>query len=162
MTTFQLDQCLDSKRFARDCADEGRCRTLRLPPSLRNAEDPELLTALMTGFNPLVTFDRELPHEHAQFIPASHPGIVIVSNDPSPQTMTVRIAQRVLARFKAALPDWHESIWKNSVVEITSDAIEVWHVEGTRLIPDGYFAFDHTDWPTVLRTLLDRNAQRVA
>ena len=46
MTTFQLDQCLDSKRFAHDCTAEGLCHTLRLPPSLRNAADPELLAAV--------------------------------------------------------------------------------------------------------------------
>ena len=34
MTTFPLDQCLDSKRFAHDCDDEGLCHTLRLPPTL--------------------------------------------------------------------------------------------------------------------------------
>ena len=47
MTAFQLDQCLDSKRFARDCAAQALCHTARLPPSLRNADDPELLRALM-------------------------------------------------------------------------------------------------------------------
>ncbi len=97
MTTFQLDQCLDSKRFAHDCAAEGLCGTLRLPPSLRNAADPDLLTALMTGSHPLVTFDRALPKEHTSFISESHPGILIISNYPAPQTMTIRIAQRVLS-----------------------------------------------------------------
>ena len=160
MTTFQLDQCLDSKRFAHDCVAEGLCRTLRLPSSLRNAADPDLLAALMTGSHPLVTFDRALPEEHSQFIPESHPGILIVSNSPAPQTMTVCIAQRVLSRFKIAVPNWHEAVWQNSIVELTSVSVEVWHVADKQLVHDGYYAFDTPDWPTLLFTVLTQNAQR--
>ena len=160
MTTFQLDQCLDSKRFAHDCAAEGLCHTLRLPPALRNAADPVLLAALMTGSHPQVTFDRALPEEHSQFIPESHPGILIVCNYPAPQTMTVRIAQRLLTRFKRAVPNWHEVVWRNSIVELTSVGVEVWHVADKQLVHDGYYSLDTPDWPTSLFTLLTQNAQR--
>ena len=78
MRTFQLDQCLDSKRFARECTAQGLCRTARLPPSLRDADDPELLEALMVAQNPLVTFDRALPCDHIASIPAQHPGILVI------------------------------------------------------------------------------------
>ena len=160
MTTFQLDQCLDSKRFAHDCAVEGLCHTRRLPPSLRNVADPELLAALMTGSHPLVTFDRALPKQHTRFIPESHPGILIASNYPAPQTMTVRIAQRVLSRFKIAAPSWHEAVWKNSIVELTSVGVEVWHVTTKELVSDGYCSFEMPDWPAKLIALLTQNAQR--
>jgi hypothetical protein len=42
MITFQLDQCLNSRRFARDCAAESLCKTLRLPPMLVDVKDPLL------------------------------------------------------------------------------------------------------------------------
>lgn len=160
MTTFQLDQCFDCKRFARECAAEGLCHTLRIPASLRNTADPEMLSAVMTNANPLVTFDRELPHEHTPFIPESHPRILIVSNYPAPQTMTVRIAQRVLNRFKTAVPSWHEAVWRNSIVELTSVGVEVWHVADEKLVHDGFHSFDTPDWPTSLFMLLTQNAQR--
>jgi hypothetical protein len=159
MTTFQLDQCLDSKRFARDCAAQALCHTARLPPSLRDANDPEILRALMVTPSPLVTFDRALPHEHTASIPALHPGIIVVSNYPAPQTMTVRIAQRILARLKAALPEWHLVAWTNSVVEVTSIGIEVWHIEGHRLVRDAYLAFDWADWQIRLTSVLERNSR---
>jgi hypothetical protein len=159
MTTFQLDQCLDSKRFARDCAAEGLCQTARLPPALRDADDPEILRALMGAPCPLVTFDRALPHDHAASIPSQHPGIIVISNYPAPQTMTVRIAQRILGRLKAAFPPWHRVAWTNSVVEVTTIGIEVWHVDGRRLARDIYLAFDSADWQSQLTRVLEQNAR---
>lgn len=99
MIAFQLDQCLDSKRFAKECHAEGLCQVQRFPSVLRNAEDPELLMTLMVQAIPLVTFDRALAHEHARFIPDNNPGIIVISNYPSPQTLTVSIAQKVLRRL---------------------------------------------------------------
>jgi hypothetical protein len=159
MTTFQLDQCLDSKRFARDCAAQGLCQTARLSPSLRDADDPELLRALMVSPRPLVTFDRTLPHEHTASIPAQHPGIIVISNYPAPQTMTVRIAQRVLGRFKAAFHEWHIAAWSNSVVEVSTIGVEVWHVDGQRLVRDTYLGFDSADWQSRLTSVLQRNSR---
>lgn len=160
MIAFQLDQCLDSKRFARDCAVEALCQTLRLPSSLRDAKDPVLVSALLSGSNPLVTFDRALPRDHTAAIPAHHPGIVIVSNYPAPQTMTVRIAQNVLKQFKTAFAMWHQVSLRNSVAEITSVGIEVWHVEQAKLVRDKYLTFDADGWQTRLVEVLQLNSQR--
>ena len=160
MIVFQLDQCVDSKRFARDCTSEGLCQTLRLSSSLRNAEDPELLSSLMAGTHPLVTFDRALPHDHTAYIPDLHPGILVVSNFPAPQTMTIRIAQQTLGRFKTAFPIWHQAGWNNSVVETTSLAVDVWHVEQRQLVHDAYLSFDTLDWQTPLQTVLRQNSTR--
>ena len=160
MITFQLDQWLNSKRFARDCAAEALCQTLRLPPTLVDVKDPDLLRTLMAGVNPLVTFDRALPREHTSSIPRHHPGIIALSNFPAPQTMTIRIAQQVLKRFKTAFPDWHEVSWTNSVAEITTISVELWHVDQAQLVRDAYLAFDSVDWQTKLRELLQQNSQR--
>lgn len=158
MTTFQLDQCFDCKRFARDCANEGLCHTLRMPTSLRNAPDPDMLSVVMARAHPLVTFDRELPDEHTPFIPDSHPGILIVTNAPSPQTMTVAVAQRVLSRFKRAVPNWHDLVWANSIVELSAIGAEVWHLSKRQLIHDGYFSLDLPDWSSLFLSVLNRNA----
>lgn len=159
MIAFQLDQCLDSKRFVRNCTAEGRCQLFRLPPPLRGAEDPQLLAGVMAVANPLVTFDRSLAHEHTAHIPQNNPGIIVISNYPAPQTLTVSIAQKVLAKFKSAFQDWHQVSWRNSVVEITSLGVEVWHVASGKLVRDAYFAFDTADWQGGLRTALHANAR---
>jgi hypothetical protein len=113
----------------------------------------------MVAPSPLVTFDRALPHEHTASIPALHPGIIVISNYPAPQTMTVRIAQRILARFKVALPEWHSVAWTNSVVEVTSIGVELWHIDGPRLVQDTYLAFDSADWQNRLMSALQRNSR---
>lgn len=158
MTSFQLDQCLDSKRFVRDCAAEGLCRVLRLPADLRDAKDPDLLQGLMAADNPLLTFDRALPHDHTPSIPRAHPGILIVSNYPEPQTMTVKIAQRILSRFKSSFVKWHEVDWSNSVVEVTTIGVEVWHVAGSQLVRDEHLAYDSPDWTERLLEIVSQNA----
>lgn len=159
MTSFQLDQCLDSKRFVRDCAAEGLCRVLRLPPDLRGAEDPGLLASLMGADNPLLTFDRALPHDHTGSIPDAHPGTLKVSNYPEPQTMTVKTAQRVLSRFGDSFVKWYEVDWSNSVVELATIGVEVWHVHQSQLVGDGYLAYESPDWNEKLLEIVSQNAR---
>ncbi len=159
MIAFQLDQCLDSKRFVRDCNAEGLCQIHRLPPSLRGKEDPELLSVVMPGNYPLVTFDRALPHNHTQFIPESNSGIVVLINYPSLQTMTISIGQKVLRQFKSAFPDWYRLTWRNSIVEVTSIGVTVWHVAGGKLIRDTYQARAADGWQSRLAVILKANAQ---
>ena len=74
--------------------------------------------------------------------------------------VAVRIAQRVLARFKAAFPQWHLVAWTNSVVEITTIGVEVWPAQGNRLVRDTYLAFDSDDWQTRRMSALEQNARR--
>ena len=114
----------------------------------------------MVAPNPLVTFDRALPHEHTASVPSQHPGIIVLSNYPAPQTMTVRIAQRILGRFKAVFPQWHLVPWTNSVVEVTTISVEVWHADGDRLIRDAYLAFDSADWQAQLTSMLHQSSHR--
>ena len=160
MIAFQLDQCLDSKRFASACSAAGHCDVFRLPPALRGAEDPNLLSMVMAGPNPLVTFDRALAHDHTRFIPELNPGIIVVSNYPSPQTMTVSVAQKLLHDFKTAFPTWHQVFWNNSIVELTTLGVEVWHIAGGGLMRNEYLAFTTPDWKPRFRAILDENSRR--
>lgn len=131
---------------------------LRLPAHLRDAEDPELLQSLMAAANPLLTFDRALPHDHTVSIPSTHPGILIVSNYPEPQTMTVKIAQRIMRRFKNSFVRWHDVDWSNSVVEITTIGVETWHLHGLQLVRDEYLTYDSLDWAEKLFEIILQNA----
>jgi hypothetical protein len=122
--------------------------------------DPVLLQTLMAAPNPLLTFDRALPRDHTAFIPDCHPGLLVLSNFPSPQTLTIRLAQQLLKRFKSEFPDWDHVSWKNSVIEITALGVEVWHVEQGRLIREDYLALDVVDWQARLHEILHHNSQR--
>jgi hypothetical protein len=74
--------------------------------------------------------------------------------------VAVRIAQRVLARFKAAFPQRHLVAWTNSVVEITTIGVQVWPAQGNRLVRDTYLAFNSDDWQTRRTSALEQNARR--
>ncbi|HYV34164.1 MAG TPA: hypothetical protein VE988_00585, partial [Gemmataceae bacterium] len=142
MTVFQFDQCLDDKKIIRKCKEEGLAEVFRLPRNLRDAEDPVVLSTLLTRPNPLVTVDRGIAVDHAAAIPDAHPGLVIVSHDPdSPRTMTTGQASRILAAFKQRYPDWHQTSLANSVIEITPGSVEIWHVLSGQLLRDEFLAF---------------------
>jgi len=161
MITFQFDQCLDDKKIIRTCREEGLVDVVRLPRHLRDAEDPVVLSTLLTGLQPLVTLDRRIAEDHGASIPATHPGLVIVSHDPhTPQTITTSRAARILAGFKQFFPDWHQTLLANSILEITPSRVEVWHVTDGQLTRDGYLSFAEADWSSGLAALLRQNVER--
>ena len=162
MSTFQLDQNIDDSRVVQACSAEGHGEAVRLPPSLRNALDPELLSVVMVGPCPLVTLDRSLPREHAAHIPDRNPGMVVVTNYPKRfQTMTSRIALRVLANLKCSFPAWYDCPLANSILEVTGEGVAVGHVLRGVYITDGYFEFTADTWPAALQTVLQQNATRI-
>jgi hypothetical protein len=161
MKTFQLDQNLNSGKVVRACNDEGHARAQRLPHSLKDILDPGLLDALMTEAAPLVTCDRRLPRDHSNHIPDANPGIVVVTNFPQKfPTMTAKIAMQILANFKTCFPGWHDAPVNNSIIEITAEGVEVYHVEHQILVRDRYFPFDAPDWPAAFLATLTANAGR--
>jgi hypothetical protein len=159
MKTFQLDQNLDSRKVVQACNDEGHAGARRLPPRLRDTEDPDLLAVLMAEPAPLVTLDRRLPRDHSAHIPDANPGIVVVTNYPRKYpTMTSVIATRILGKLKASFPAWSEAPLNNSLVEITAEGVEVCHVLRGSIVRDGFFSFADADWQTNLLAKLRENA----
>ena len=160
MSTFQFDQCFNDQKIIRKCQEEGVAGALRFPARMCDLEDPQVLDRFMQLPNPLVTLDRRLPEDHAAFIPDNHPGIVVVSNAPGiPQTITTNQGGKILAQFKARLSSWFQISFQNSVIEITQESVEIWHVTGGKLVRDGYLTFQQTDWADQLTMLLQQNAQ---
>ena len=68
--------------------------------------------------------------------PGVPPGYEYLPDCLGQRALTVSIAQKVLRRFKAGFPEWHQVAWRNSVVEITSIGVQVWHVQGGKLVRD--------------------------
>ena len=161
MKKFQLDQNLDSRKLVRACNNEGHATASRLPPTLRDSEDPVLLMALMKAAAPLVTLDRRLPREHTTHIPDANPGIIVVTNYPKKYpTMTSAIATRILGNLKLSFPTWPDAPLSNSILEITVEGVEVCHVHDKCLVQDGYFPFTDPAWPEKLQEKLRENANR--
>ena len=70
-------------------------------------------------------------------MPEIHPGVVIIHNGfGNPQTITMKIIQKILAKFKERFPDWYQVDLRNSIVELTPDTVELQHIEAWQLIPD--------------------------
>lgn len=116
-----------------------------------------MLEDLMSKEAPLVTFDRAIAREHAKSIPHDHPGIIIVSNPNSPQTMTVAAARRIMANFKFSCTTWKAINWQNSIVEITEDAITVSRITNGNLLEVEYVRYSDENWEAVLGQALATN-----
>jgi len=162
MITFQFDQCFNDKKVIKACAEEGLAGVRRFPRELWDKPDPELLPVLMASPNPLVTLDRALPREHAAHIPARNPGIVVVNYSRAiPRTITTKESSKILSKFKQRMTNWHRLGIANSIIEITEQSAEVWHIEDGELVQHGYLEFnDAGDWIVQLADLLKQNADR--
>jgi hypothetical protein len=165
MTTFQLDQNVNRRSFAENCQKEGRAGVWRFPSAWSKKadgfKDPELLPIVMSGDKPLITNDRNIARLHVDSIPGNNPGILIVGFCKG----TIRPIgsgdiEKLIAIFKNNFPDWDTVSWSNSVVEITQQGVEVWHVDNGTLPRDLYVEFDDSNWQQLLKDALVKNNRR--
>lgn len=119
--SFQLDQNSDHKRLVKKCNDGGRCIVYRLPPELRDENDPIVLKRLLTADATMLTMDFKIVYQHGEYIPKQNPGLIIVKARPN----TDEIMTRLIARFKLYFPQWHETEWNNIYLEIEETEIYV-------------------------------------
>ncbi len=162
MITFQLDECLNSKKFVLGCAQEGLCKVFRFPSDMKGLKDPEMLNQLLPRKLPLVTTDFALLDEHLNSIPEYHPGIILIANSENvPQTLTIKKVQAILRKFKTKFSQWYQVSWQNSIVCITQDSVNVLHIEDSHLKNDGYFTYQSLDWDKILEDILCQNTKRL-
>ena len=138
MITFQFDQCLNDKKL-RTIARIRAVRRLALPQETDRRVDPVVLNDLLAKPNPLVTFDLRMAKDRTTDVPERNPGLVAISNGrQNSRTMTTPIARKILQKFKGLFPQWHQSPLNNSIIKISPESVEVWHVAAGRLVQDGY------------------------
>jgi hypothetical protein len=159
MIVYQVDQCMNSRRFIETCTGQGLVGVRSFPRGLKGRKDPEVLRNLLPSGCPLLTTDRTIHFDHASEIPGSHPGILIVANVVQIATLTTRSAMCVLAEFKKTFPNWYDTPLKNSVVELTEVAAEVWRVERGQVKRVAYIAFAEPGWQERLVSVLQENAR---
>ena len=110
------------------CAEEGLVNVRRYPRRLKQCDDTVVLQDVLPSEWTLVTTDREIHFEHAEFIPDEHSGILIIATCLSPKTLGIKDVLTILRNFKAGFPDWHSVSPRNSVIEITEQSAEIWRV----------------------------------
>ena len=160
MINYQVDECLNSKKLVRACAEEGLVNVRRYPVRLKQCDDSVVLQDVLPSEWTLVTTDREIHFEHSDSIPNEHSGILIVATCQSPRTLGIKDVLSILRKFKAAFPDWYAVSPRNSVIEITEQHAEVWRVVNGSVDRIGFFAFNTNDWQIGMRSLLQDNVSR--
>ena len=157
MTVYQLDECINSKRFASDCEANAAVRVWRYPNSLRGrgASDAEMLATLLQKGNPILTTDLRLLSEWSDQIPDVHPGIVVVGHTP----LQERFVRRVLAHVKSGIPGWASIPISNSILTISEVGVEVHRVHAGVTMRIGRVEFNDSTWSHTLLALLRANQE---
>lgn len=155
MKTFQLDECLNDPKFARECEESSGAENTspivvrRLPNRLKRQEDDVVLRELLLQDGTLLTKDRAMPRRWTQHIPDNHPGIVIIAT-VQPATITIKIVKKILGSFKQRFPRWSELSFQNAILEITEIGIEISHKSGETLARKCYVDFEVPGWDSQL------------
>jgi hypothetical protein len=121
MNTIQLDECLNSKRLMKTCAEEGKIATLGFPSAFagRKIKDPEMLQWWNALGVMLITTDHSMAEDHTRFFPNRHKGIVALCNGARLSFSHGQVFA-LIADFKQRLPEWDSLSIDNAIVE-------VWH-----------------------------------
>jgi|SRR5579862_4199794 len=161
MTTFQVDQNLHDRDFAAECEAGGSAKVWLFPKNLRHEPDEKILPILMARSNPLVTMDRDIAQDHPKSIPNKNPGIVVVGfAKGNAKSITIKNVKTILAQFKRLFPRWANTNLDGSILEITPESVEVWHVHDNTVIEDVYLPFSADKWTDQLMEVLDTNSRR--
>ncbi|MGA2032133.1 MAG: hypothetical protein ABSG68_07760 [Thermoguttaceae bacterium] len=163
MRAFQLDECTNSRKLKDECQKEGRAELHRFPVAMRNkaVKDDEILRWLSTLDAPLLTSDVRMKRDHASEMPATHPGIVVMSSgDRHPLSRKEKL--KLLAVVKADFPEWDKVPLANSVVEIRLGGdydISVARACSGRVEMELLFQRTDKDWQRRLQEALRQNAE---
>lgn len=126
MTTFQFDENNSCTSFIRRCKKGGLASAKRFQRKHKNTglKDPQMLAIYLALGGVLVTFDNHMIDDHEDDIPEQSPGIIIIEHSPAiPYTFTQKSAEKIIAKFKEKVPDWHQVPWENSIVRLSDATI---------------------------------------
>ncbi len=160
MSVFVFDDCIFSKDLKAECDRQGLVSTRRLEDGLRGKDDCIVLPAIVDRGSILVTVDRAMPEENAEFLSKDHPGLLVVASEERTRTMTGRLARAIFHRLKSVLPNWHSVAIRNSIVRATQRTVFVYHADGGPMQYDWHWSLDDPTMPAALLAILERNATR--
>ena len=119
MTTFQLDQNSNHRRFAAQCNADGHCIVKRLPRELTDEDDSVILTTILPSGATLLSMDFALVCNNGQHVIANNWGVIIVKARPN----THELMTNMVRRFKSKFPKWWETDWRRIYMEIEENEI---------------------------------------
>ncbi len=121
MTTFQLDESFDMKKFAERCSTEGHCKMERFPPSLKGKRDFEWFPILLVNEAPILTTDFRIAinSDNRRAIPSRNSGIIVIKPKIPINGFGSKRAIPIIDKFKQAFPEWSTLNWSDAYVEIT-------------------------------------------
>ena len=159
MITIQLDECANSKKLQRRCREEGKSTVLRFPRELRNwsFKDPDMLKWFSKRGAPLLTTDGVLPTKHADDIPDSHSGIIVVRSEAR-HTLRQRDIDSVLSKFKGRVAGWEHLAVDDLIVELWESRVCLSRISKGEKVME--IVLDYED-PAFERTLLKELARGV-
>jgi len=160
MSAFIFDDCIFSKDLKVECDRQGLVSTQRLEDDLRGKEDCIVLPAIVNRGSVLVTEDRRMAEENAEFLSNDHPGLLVVASEESTKTLTGRLVRAILNRLKSVLPNWHSVTMRNSIVEVTQRTVFVYHADRGTIHYDRHMPLDDPKMLEDLVTILNRNASK--
>jgi hypothetical protein len=133
MNAVQLDECIDSNRLVKSCKQQGLVEAKRFPKHLKTREarhekkqKDNLVLPMLWGFgNPILTTDFPIDYDNTAVFQGSHPGVIIISNPKPTPTPRVSNIENTIRKFKKEIPTWNVLAWDNSIVEITTEWVEI-------------------------------------
>ena len=162
MTTFQLDESFDMRKFAERCSVEGRCKMERFPPSLRGKKDFEWFPILLANDAPILTTDFRIAllPDNRQAIPARNSGIIVIKPKIPESGFGSKRAIPLIDKFKLAFPEWSNLNWANAYVEITDVDMYVRSFVDQHQISGETVSYDNVNF-TVRLTTAVAEVQRI-
>ena len=163
MIKIQLDESITSKKFAKNCKNERKSYPVQFPKKFKgkSVQDPEVQKYCVQNKLPLLTFDRKILLENYKKFVQQHPGIIIIALNKMQRPrifITVRLAALILDQFKKDFPIWNKTSCYNSIIEITNETIEIWHIGGKEIKHDGIFDRKTKNWQRKIITVLKQNS----
>jgi hypothetical protein len=161
-TVFQFDECSDCKSFIARCNRQGlaTARRFRKKHRGKGIKDPQMLPIYLALGGVLITFDNDMIEKHEDQIPEHNPGIIIIEHSPDvPYTLTQASVEKIIARFKSIVPDWHSVPWANSIVRITEKSVAVFRKLATGVTCDCFVELADATCDEKIRNRLLQNAE---
>ena len=164
MKKIQLDESITSKKFARNCKEGGKSHPVQFPRLFKgkSIKDPVVQNYCAKRNLPILTFDRKFLRDNFKKFVQQHPGIIIIALNRLRRNkvfITVRHAALILNRFKNDFPNWNNTSCYNSIIEITNETIEIWHIGDNEIEYDGIFNRKTNNWQRKIILILKQNAE---
>jgi hypothetical protein len=159
MNDFQFDECIDSKTLFNSCSAQGLAKPIRFPANLKGTSDEQLLPSILSKPYSFLTCDSRIVRQHHLFIPALHPGIIMIANAPGHYpSLTEKTIINILDNFKKHLPWWNTVPWKNSIVKITQQFVEISRIKSGIVEEQIKLDYSDPDFKDRLEEILTSNA----